>query len=111
MLVAGRPKSAVAVQAFGMTARRFEALLKADATLNALIEFAGDIGLARFEAELHDRALAGAGDRGSPRALEMVLKRHFPEYRDKAQVEMTHILRAAEAWSGATADLPAESAT
>ena len=47
-----------------------------------------DLGSALYEGELHSRALAGPDDRGSMRALELVVKARNPDYRDKAQIQM-----------------------
>lgn len=73
------------------------------------------MGSAHFEDELVQRALAGPDDRGSMRALELVVKARNPEYRDKAQVQMgvVHvmggILRDAAGWrvnEASTGSLP-----
>lgn len=56
-----------------------------------------DLGSALYEGELHSRALAGPDDRGSMRALELVVKARNPDYRDKAQVQMgvVHVFKQA----------------
>lgn len=56
-----------------------------------------DLGSALYEGELHSRALAGPDDRGSMRALELVVKARNPDYRDKAQVQMgvIHVFKQA----------------
>lgn len=63
---------------------------------------AQDWGFARtFERELYSRALAGPADRGSMRALELVVKARDSAYREKAQIQMDVIHRAQEAMTGA----------
>lgn len=52
---------------------------------------------ATFESELYSRALAGREDRGSMRALEMVVKARDAAYRDKTQTTIEVIARAAGA--------------
>ena len=47
-----------------------------------------------FERELMSRALAGADDRGSMRALELIIKARDASYREKQQIQMEHIIRA-----------------
>lgn len=63
--------------------------LKADSQLAGIVIYAEQIGAGLFEQELMRRALAGPGDRGSIRALELVAKSRMPEYRDKHQQEIT----------------------
>ena len=55
------------------------------------------IGASVFERELERRALAGSDDRGSVRALELVVKARMPEYRDKTQVQMDVVHKAESA--------------
>jgi hypothetical protein len=69
-----------------------------------------------YESELYDRAL-DRGDRGSARLLELVLKARAPEYRDRAQQEITVIHRASQArtevvgdWQPAAEALPSPEA-
>lgn len=68
------------------------------------IEVAQVLGSARYEDELHDRALGGPDDRGSMRALELVVKARNADYRDKSQVQhgvvhvMAGVLRDAGGW-------------
>lgn len=50
-----------------------------------------------LESELYRRAMAGVDDRGSMRALELVVKARDSTYRDKAGLEVTLIHRAQEA--------------
>jgi hypothetical protein len=50
-----------------------------------------------FEAELESRAMAGPDDRGSMRALELVVKARGPEYREKSQLAIDVQVRAQEA--------------
>lgn len=49
-----------------------------------------------FEPELYRRAMAGTEDRGSMRALELVTKARDSAYRDKAQMQLEVVHRAAE---------------
>lgn len=107
LLVAGKPRASAAL-AMGMMPRAFEARCKGDSQFGQLCDFAHAWGTSRYEVELHDRALAGTLDRGSARALEVVNKRYNPEYRDKAAMEITHILASQEARSSALAGLPLE---
>ena len=77
---------------------------KKDQILNDCLNTCFSLGFSRtFESELYNRALAGSEDRGSIRALEMVVKARAPEYRDKAQVQMDVVHRAVEAGQALTA--------
>ena len=54
---------------------------------------ARDLGFRRTqEPELYRRAMAGEGDRGSMRALELIVKARDSAYREKSQIamEITH---------------------
>lgn len=65
------------------------------------VQRASNLGFSRtFERELHSRAMAGTDDRGSMRALEMVVKARAPEYREKQQVHMEVVHRAEQALGG-----------
>jgi len=64
---------------------------------------ASNLGFATVvERELYSRAFAGAEDRGSMRALELVTKARSPEYREKSQVQMDVIHRAGAALGALT---------
>ena len=86
-----------AALASGITAEALYAWMKSDPELRRAVLAAEAIGAARFEAELERRALAGADDRGSVRALELVVKARMPEYRDKTQVQMDVVHKAESA--------------
>ena len=64
-----------------------------------------DLGSALYEGELHSRALAGPDDRGSMRALELVVKARNPDYRDKQQIQMgvLHVFKQGLSDAGAMA--------
>ena len=70
---------------------------QADAAFQRAVGLCLDLGSALYEGELHSRALAGPDDRGSMRALELVVKARNPDYRDKAQVQMgvIHVFKQA----------------
>lgn len=70
---------------------------QADVTFQRAVGLCLDLGSALYEGELHSRALAGPDDRGSMRALELVVKARNPDYRDKAQVQMgvIHVFKQA----------------
>ena len=70
---------------------------QADAAFQRAVGLWLDLGSALYEGELHSRALAGPDDRGSMRALELVVKARNPDYRDKAQVQMgvIHVFKQA----------------
>ena len=59
-----------------------------DAAFQRAVGLCLDLGSALYEGELHSRALAGPDDRGSMRALELVVKARNPDYRDKQQIQM-----------------------
>lgn len=62
-----------------------------------------DAGFARvFESELYDRAL-DREDRGSMRALELVVKARSADYREKTQAQISVIHAAADAFGAASA--------
>ena len=61
---------------------------QADAAFQRAVGLCLDLGSALYEGELHSRALAGPDDRGSMRALELVVKARNPDYRDKQQIQM-----------------------
>lgn len=54
------------------------------------------MGTGRFESELYRRALAGADDRGSIRALEIVMKQRDPSYRDKGNTQIAIMVQQRE---------------
>ncbi len=70
---------------------------QADVAFQRAVGLCLDLGSALYEGELHSRALAGPDDRGSMRALELVVKARNPDYRDKAQVQMgvIHVFKQA----------------
>ena len=68
-----------------------------DAELSSLVQQAETIGFGVFEQELYRRAMAGKDDRGSVRALELVVRARGPEYREKINVQHERIVRAEEA--------------
>lgn len=66
-----------------------------DPVFHELCAAAWDAGFQLLEDELVQRALNGADDKGSIRALELALKSRDPNYRDQRTVDVT--LRAAAA--------------
>lgn len=66
-----------------------------------------------IEGELYRRALAGQEDRGSMRALELIVRARDPQYREKAALQIELVSRAHEAagrafgWDGAGGELDA----
>ncbi|MFW6174353.1 MAG: hypothetical protein ACOC5K_01060 [Chloroflexota bacterium] len=73
----------------GLTYQGAQKAIKADPELSSLVAAAEAAGAGVFEGELMERALAGSEDKGSMRALELVVKARMPEYRDKRQEEIT----------------------
>ncbi len=93
-LLNGSSKSMAAVSA-GVTTRSVQLWEKADEGFQNAVALAERIGFACIiESELYRRALAGAEDRGSMRALEMVVKSRDAAYREKAQVTLDVVHRA-----------------
>lgn len=81
----------------GRTVQGFYDRAKKDPAFKRTMELARQIGTRLiYEAELEDIAL-DRSHRGQMRALELLLKARLPEYREKQQVEMTHVMRAIEA--------------
>ena len=77
--------------------------IKKDRVFSTACDVAETIGVAgTLERELYRRAMAGADDRGSMRALEIALKARSPEYREKSQVQHEIITRAQEATGSLT---------
>lgn len=61
------------------------------------------IGLAStLETELYRRAMSGKDDKGSLRALELILKARRPEYREKSQLALEVVHRAETAMQSLT---------
>lgn len=82
----------------GVTGTTMREWIQRDRAFAEAVSLAEDIGLAgTFESELYRRAMAGTEDKGSIRALEMVLKARSADYREKAQVSMEVTHRAASA--------------
>lgn len=86
----------------GRTPQGLGLYLRNDAELLAIIEIAEGMGTAHYETELYRRAMAGAADRGSVRALEIVLKARDPQYRDRLQVQHSAMLEGERAVSRLT---------
>lgn len=96
-LIGGQPPYMAALNG-GISHTELQRRRKADPELSEAYSTAENIGIAcTIEAELHRRAMAGPEDRGSMRALELALKSRRADYRDRQQVETTHIIRASEA--------------
>lgn len=90
-LLAGYSRS-MAATAAGISAETLRQKCKGDPELAEAVETAQSIGFsAVYEAELYDRALDRA-DRGSMRALELVVKSRSAAYRDKVagQLDVVH---------------------
>lgn len=95
---------AMAAMSAGLHPESLRRMLKQDPEMREILTSAEEMGTRRvFEGELFTRALAGPEDRGSIRALELVMKARLPEYREKQQVQMEVIHRAASAVSAAVA--------
>lgn len=94
-LLNGSSKSMAAASA-GVTTRSVQLWERADEDFRNAVTLAERIGFACvIENELYRRALAGAEDRGSMRALEMVVKSRDVAYREKAQLAL-HVAHRAE---------------
>ena len=95
-LVHGRSLRLASVDA-GVTYTAIRDWMRSDPELRSAVLAAEAVGASVFERELERRALAGADDRGSVRALELVVKARMPEYRDKTQVQMDVVHKAESA--------------
>lgn len=80
-----------------MSPAELKAKLNADPALREAYEVAESMAIAPLEDELRSRALAGADDRGSMRALEIALKAADPRYRDAASLQLTVVGAASRA--------------
>lgn len=82
----------------GRTSDCAERWAKVDPEFREAMELCKQYGTAFvYESELERRALAGSDDRGSMRALELVVKARDASYRDKSQVEVAHVIAAQNA--------------
>ena len=96
-LLNGRSRSMAAAGA-GITLRSIQLWEKADPAFREASITAEQIGFAGvIESELYRRALAGQEDRGSMRALELIVKSRDAAYREKSQVTLDVVQRAEEA--------------
>lgn len=96
-LLNGYSKAMAAANA-GVTPRCAQLWAKRDPEFGGAVAMAQHFGFASVvEPELYRRAFAGPKDRGSMRALELILKARDPSYREKQQVELDVIHRAEEA--------------
>lgn len=90
-LAQGWPRS-MAVIGSGLSQPQLRDLCRRDDRVSGLLQELEEAGFAmRWEGELYRRAMAGKDDRGSMRALEILLKQRDPSYHDKYSVE--HHLR------------------
>lgn len=81
-LLNGWSKKAAAAGA-GVSVRTTQLWAKAELEFADAVHFCEEAGFASVvESELYRRAFAGAKDKGSMRALELVLKSRSPKYRD-----------------------------
>ncbi len=95
-LLNGKSKT-MAAAGIGVTPRCTQQWAAKDGSFAEAVELAERIGFAGVvESELYRRALAGAEDRGSMRALELVVKSRDASYREKQQVQMDIIVQARE---------------
>jgi hypothetical protein len=96
-LLNGRSRSMAAAGA-GITLRTIQLWEKSDPGFRDASVSAEQIGFAGvIESELYRRALAGHSDRGSMRALELVVKSRDASYREKSQITLDVVQRAEEA--------------
>jgi len=86
----------LAANAAGVSRNRFDAVRKSKRDIGELLAECESAGFGVYELELSRRALAGSADRGSIRALEIVLRTRRPEYREKVMGQVEHIHRAEE---------------
>lgn len=94
-LVQGWSRS-MAVVGSGITNPQLTHLCKNDPESAAILQQLEDVGFAtRWEGELYSRAAAGKDDRGSMRALEMLLKARSPIFQEKFAVQHS-LMTAAE---------------
>jgi hypothetical protein len=97
-LARGETRRTMAIR-LGMGVSALEGYIARDGELREAVEFAEAIAIQPLEAELRSRALAGAEDKGSIRALEISLKKLDPAYRDNQQIQLTLVQGAARAQS------------
>ncbi len=96
-LLNGRSRTMAAAGA-GVTVRCIQLWTRADDEFREAARTAEHLGFAGvIESELYRRALAGEKDRGSMRALELVVKSRDAAYREKAQVTLDVVQHAEEA--------------
>jgi len=88
----------MAAASSSVTVRCVQKWAAKEAAFREAVELAERVGFATvLEAELYKRAMAGPEDRGSMRALELVVKSREANYREKAQVQLAVVAQAREA--------------
>ena len=97
-LARGETRRTMAIR-LGVGVSYLDGYIARDGELREAVEFAEAIAIQPLEAELRSRALAGADDKGSIRALEISLKKLDPAYRDNQQIQLTLVQGAARAQS------------
>ena len=85
----------------GMSVETLRRMRAAEPEYQRACQQAEDVGFGRvFESELYDRAL-DREDRGSMRALELVVKARSADYREKAQLQLSVVHAAQDSISAA----------
>lgn len=95
-IASGESRRSAAVR-IGITYSLLAAECSRPGPLSEAVAFASELQTGTFENELSRRALAGDSDRGSMRALELILKRQDPAYRDQGSLEIRAVTEAAKA--------------
>ena len=86
----------MAVLGSGISAPQLQRMCQKHPAAADILQQLEDAGFARrWEGELYSRAEAGKDDRGSLRALEMLLKARNPQYQEKSALNL-HVMNAAE---------------
>ncbi len=81
---------AIAAASIGLSSRDLRKLRNSDRELGEWLETCEDLGFSNvIESELYSRAMGGPDDRGSIRALELLIKSRRQEYREKVAGEIT----------------------
>lgn len=108
-LLNGKSKRMAAANV-GVSDRQIRNWAQADPPFGQAASVLYDIGFSTvLESELYRRAMAGSDDRGSMRALELIIKSRDPEYREKSSIEFSVARAAHERMNDLVADYkPAE---
>lgn len=108
-LLNGKSKK-MAAASIGLNDRSIRNWAQRDPSFGQAVGIVYDVGFSTvIESELYRRAMAGPDDRGSMRALELIVKSRDADYRDKASLELSMVRAATDRMNELVADYkPAE---